>query len=404
MKRHKAAAAGLSARGASRDRLISDRWRTALRASGLVCLVGAMVVVRLLMHRSGMTGGDLFSVYGLVAPAAYLIPGVVLLLRRRWHVVGWLLCLFAVGMAFGFSTDWERLRFGSPWMIWLLDMVEGSSFWLPMVALLVVFPDGLAAQTPRQRRWGRAVLVAAAAAAITELFVTPVGQSGVVLVRSPLGVAFVPRFVKEGGTISIELAALAVALAGLVLRYRSSHAVARRQYRWVLSAIVFLVVALLIGLTGSTIGGDDGPWWYPIIVAYLGVPAAFMVAILRYRLYEVDRLVSRTVTYSMVVALLGVVYALAIGVTTQVLPGASDLGVAASTLTVAAAFTPLRRRVQRGVDRRFNRNRFDAEAEVERFARRLRDETYPRAVESELTSVVHRTLQPNAVGLWLRQN
>ena len=385
---------------------VASPTRQTLRIVGLAGLVAALVLMRVLAYQSGVAESDPFSlVYGFAASAAYLIPGVVLLLRRQWHIVGWLLCLFGVGMGLGFSFSGDS---GEPqswgaWMLWLLDMSEGSLFWLPMVALLVVFPDGLAAQTPRQRRWGRAVLGIAAAAAVTELFVVQVGTASGVLVPSPLGIAFVPRAVKDNVTILIELAALAVAFAAMVLRYRSSSDVGRRQYRWVLSAIVFLIVALLIGLTGSVIGGDDGPWWIPILVAYVFVPVAFMVAILRFRLYEIDRLVSRTVTYSVVVALLGAVYVLAIGVMAQILPGAGDVAVAASTLTVAAAFTPLRRRVQRRVDRRFNRTRFDAEAVAERFARTSRDLTDLGVVESELRSAVDRTLQPAAAGLWLRQ-
>jgi O-antigen/teichoic acid export membrane protein len=172
----------------------------------------------------------------------------------------------------------------------------------------------------------------------------------------------------------------------------------------VLSAIVFLIISLAIGIGGSSIAGhDDGFWWIPILFAYLLVPISFMVAILRYRLYEIDRLVSRTVTYSVIVTVLVGVYAVAVGAMTQVLPLPNDVAVATATLAAAAAFSPLRRRVQRRVDRRFNRTRFDADQELGPFVHRIRDRTHLLDVERDLAAVVNRTLQPAAVTLWFRR-
>lgn len=391
--------------GGGVDATARGSWRTGLGFVGLTCIVGALVFVHLVVLHQPAESDMFFRVYGVVATAAYLIPGVVLLLRRRWHVVGWLLCLFAVSMAFNVSSDWVGARSGDAWLVWLVDMYNGSLGWLPMVALLVVFPDGLAAQTRRQRRTGRVVLTAAVAATVTEALVAQVSRANNVLLPSPLPFGFVSRTVKDNVTISVVFAALIVAFVGMVLRYRSSQAAARRQYRWVLSAIVFLVAALAFGLSGSTLSGDEnGPWWLPILFAYVSVPIAFMVAILRYRLYEIDRLVSRTITYSAVVAVLGGVYALAVGVFTEVSPFDSDVAIAASTLTVAALFNPLRRRMQSGVERRFNRTRFDAVSEVDAFARRLRNQTDLLVVELELRAVVDRTLRPHTVRLWVRDH
>lgn len=115
--------------------------------------------------------------YGVCAAAAYLVPGLVLLLlRRQWHVVGWLLCLFGLCMAIGMSSavGVTALRMGDAWTAWLFDVFEGSLFWLPMTALLMVFPDGLAAQTARQRRLATVVLGAAGLVATLELFATRV--------------------------------------------------------------------------------------------------------------------------------------------------------------------------------------------------------------------------------------
>ena len=382
----------------------SSRWRTAVNAAGLVVLLAVVVFVRVVAYRGASDSDILDNVYGFIAPAAFLVPGVVLLLRRQWHPVGWLLCLFAVGVGSSFADDWGRLRHGGPWVLWFFDIVEGSMFWLPMVAVLAVFPDGLAAQSARQRRVGRWVLVVATAAAVTELFVTEITGPHATTVPSPLSVAFVPRAFVDNVTITMEFAAFLVAFVGLALRYRSSHDIARRQYRWVLSAIVFLIVSLAIGLGGSVIAGhDDGPWWVPILCSYLLVPISFMVAILRYRLYEIDRLVSRTVTYTVIVTVLVGLYTAAIGAMTQVVPLPNDVAVAAATLAVAAAFSPLRRGVQRQVDRRFNRTRFDATQELEAFAHRMRDRTHLLEVEHDLAAAVNHTLQPATVTLWFRR-
>lgn len=383
-----------------------QRWRTAVRVAGLACIVGALVVVRVLAYQRTVTAGHGFLAYASLAPVAYLVPGLVLLLRRRWHVIGWLLCLLALEIAVSFSTEVgvAAIQAGAAWLVWLLDIGEGPLLWLLITALLVVFPDGLGAQAARQRRVGRAVLVVAVAAALPDPFVTTVGVSdaGAAVLPSPLPFAFVPRPVADA-TQMLAWAALLAALVGLMLRYRASHAAVRRQYRWVLWSLGFVVLALIIGLVGSSLWRDvEGASWYPILVAYVAVPIAFMVAILRYRLYEIDRLVSRTVTYSVVVAALAGIYSVAATLMTVVLPSDSDVAVAASTLAVAAAFRPVQRRVRRGVDRRFNRSRFDADSELERFTRSLRDQTDLEVVTAQLRAVVGHTLQPRTLRLWIR--
>jgi hypothetical protein len=379
------------------------RWRTVLRVMALAGIVGALVWIRVLTHQRAAAGGAGFLVYASLAPAAYLVPGMVLLVRRNWHTVGWLLCLLGVEFGFAFSSEAgvSAIRAGNAWLVWLLDVTEGALLSLLVAALLAVFPDGLRAQTARQARTGRVVLTVAGVATFLQLFTTHVGVSDAqVVLPSPLPIAFVPRAVSEDLLPFVVWAAVPVTLAGLTQRYRASHATLRRQYRWVLASLSFLVVAVIIGLAGSGLGRDEA--WYAALTAYALVPVAFMVAILRYRLYEIDRLVSRTVTYSVVVAVLAAAYVTATAVLGLVLSSDGDLAVAASTLLVAGLFRSLRRRVRRAVDRRFNRSRFDADAEVERFARGLRDQTDLAVVTSELHAVVHHTLQPTSVRLWIR--
>jgi hypothetical protein len=134
----------------------------------------------------------------------------------------------------------------------------------------------------------------------------------------------------------------------------------------------------------------------------LSVPVAIAVAVLRYRLWDLDRLVSRTVTYALVTALLVIPYLLVVPTASKLVEGSGSLAVAAATLTVAALFQPLRRRVQELVDRRFNRRRYDAARTLERFATRLRDQVDLDALNRELLAVVDHTMQPTRASLWLR--
>jgi hypothetical protein len=155
----------------------------------------------------------------------------------------------------------------------------------------------------------------------------------------------------------------------------------------------------VVGLT-VPLGGLRGAWLDPLLL--LCVPLAVAVAVLRYHLWDLDRLVSRTVTYAVVTALLVVPYLVVVPAASGLLQGSGSLAVAAATLAVAALFSPVRRRVQDLVDRRFNRRRYDAAGTVEAFAARLRDQLDLDALHGELLAVVGQTMQPTTASLWLR--
>lgn len=381
-----------------------DRWRIAVRVVVVTGIVVALVAIRVLAYRRVGVDDDAYFAYASLAPVAYLVPGVVLMSRRNGHVIGWLLCLQAMTLGIGFSTmlGVSAVAAGEAWLVWLLAVCEGLTF--PMfTALMVVFPDGLAAQAPRHRRVGRVALAAAVAMTALLAFVEQVGvaEADDAVLPSPLPFAFVPRGVADGGvTLALGFGALVVALVGLVVRYRGSHAVVRRQYRWVLWSLAMVIVAFVVGLVGSAFGGGDWPW-LPIQIAFVAVPVAFMVAILRYRLYEIDRLVSRSVSYAVLTVLLAAVYAAIAVVPAVVSDVRSDLLVAAATLAAAAVFHPLRRRVQTAVDSRFNRTRYDAARAAEAFTTRLRGATDLADLERDLHTVLRRTVQPAHVALWL---
>jgi hypothetical protein len=161
------------------------------------------------------------------------------------------------------------------------------------------------------------------------------------------------------------------------------------------------VIALVVSLPS---GLGLVPGWISAIIfpALLCPPVAVAVAVLRYRLYDLDRVISRTLTYGLLTVLLGLGYAGVVLGLGRLLPESSSLAVAAATLAVVAAFAPLRRRVQDLVDRRFNRRRYDAAGTVEAFATRLRDQVDLDALHGELLATVERTMQPTRASLWLR--
>jgi N-terminal 7TM region of histidine kinase len=183
-----------------------------------------------------------------------------------------------------------------------------------------------------------------------------------------------------------------------VRRFRRASGERRQQLKWLGSAAAVCALAL------PTFVWQNAP---PLVadllpLALTAVPIAIGVGILRYRLYEIDRLFSRTLSYVILTALLAGTFVGVVALTTDLLPFSSGVGVAASTLAATVLFNPLRRRVQRIVDRRFNRSRYDAERIVEAFAARLRDAVELESVQTELLDVVQRALEPAHASLWIR--
>jgi hypothetical protein len=188
-------------------------------------------------------------------------------------------------------------------------------------------------------------------------------------------------------------------LAGQALSYRRSSGERRQQLKWLLtgSAVAFAGLGTAILFRGAPVAGVFG------VVGFLAVPLCIGVAILRYRLFAIDRIISRTLAYALVTGLLVGAYAGIVLLATRVASITTPVAVAAATLAAAALFNPLRRRVQRAVDRRFNRARYDADAAVAAFAARLNDAVDLDAVRAELAEAVHRSVEPAHVWVWIRQ-
>ena len=188
------------------------------------------------------------------------------------------------------------------------------------------------------------------------------------------------------------------AVISLIFRLRHSSGIERLQFRWLLLGSSLFVLISALGQILPEDSAGELLW----LLGGSAIPISIGVAVVRYRLYEIDRLVSRTVSYAIVIALLAAVFAGLVTLVGSFLDTASDLAVAASTLAVAALFNPLRRRVQRGVDHRFNRSRYDSERVMSGFTSSLRDEVDPDEVLGGWLSVVINTMQPASVGAWVR--
>jgi hypothetical protein len=201
----------------------------------------------------------------------------------------------------------------------------------------------------------------------------------------------------------IFIGAMVVAMTSTFVRWLRGDRIERLQIKWLLVSGILLLIQAALATTGIA---DSGPESLAaevvLLLALLALPFAIAVAVLRYKLFEIDRIVSRTVTYGVVSALLIMVYLGSVFVLRSFLPVEGELAVAGSTLATAALFNPVRRRVQRLVDRRFNRSRYNAEQMLVEFTARLSDQVNLASLRSEVHAVAEQTVQPSSVSLWLR--
>ena len=341
---------------------------------------------------------DPFQIVGL----CFLIPGAFVVLRRDGHVIGWL--LVANGVTWAIHGGTEAVGGGLAWMpvawrAWLFEWM-GYAQWVATIALFVLFPDGMADRTPTQRRTGRAMIAVAVVVTVIAMFIDPVGAGAPYGPQTnPTGLGVLPPEI--GGALIIPIGLLGIAsVIGLWRRARHVTGVRRRQYTWVLFAFGVVMAGLPLGLIGELIGVDG--LWLGIVLGWFLIPTAFSIAILRHRLYDIDRIVSRTVAYALITVVVAGIYAVPVIALPELFGLRGPLPVAAATLTAAAAFSPVRRGVQRWVDRHFNRARFDAGRELDAFTARLRSQVDLDTIMAEITVLVATTLQPSRISTWLR--
>jgi len=374
----------------------------ATMSSCVAGLVVALLVARPLTAQVLLDG----ALFALGFPLGYATVGLILTLRRPANPIGWLyaasaLCWSLIIPLWPWVDQLVREQQPLPLLAKLNAMAQ-VTIWAPAIALGVTLPALLVPDGRlRSRRWR---VVAATAVAGPALFMTAAllipgaTTDTVVPFDNPLGQSGLPGEVAKAVSVAglaLHLGSLPAALLCMLLRFRASRGVERQQLRWVATGAAVTVVGLNLPL-----GGLRGAWLDPLLL--LCVPVAVAVAVLRYRLWDLDRLITRTLTYLLVTALLVVPYLLIVPAAAHLAAGSGSLAVAAATLTAVALFAPLRRRIQSLVDRRFNRRRYDATRTVEGFAARLRDQVDLDALHRELLGVVDQTMQPTRTSLWLR--
>jgi len=272
---------------------------------------------------------------------------------------------------------------------------------LPVVAL--AFPDGRLL-SPRWR-WPIGVAFGALAAA-TILTVLRPGEIAGTPSRNPLGIDALPAPLSSladplFGIGNILMSVLGI--AAVVARYRRASGLERQQLRWFVAAVLLAVVPIAI----APLSGGGGPGWLLLAVfGLLLVPVSVWIAVTRHRLYEIDRLISRTIGWALVTGVLLAIFAGGVLAIQALLAGITQgqtLAVAASTLVAFALFQPVRRRVQTAVDRRFDRARYDGERTVAAFAERMRDQVDLAELETDIARTVGSALRPTKTVVWLRR-
>jgi hypothetical protein len=333
--------------------------------------------------------------------------GAVVASRRPRHPVGWL--LLALGLSL--TAAGVTLAATNYGVAHAAPAAGRVARYVPATIVVAMACNGLTLLlTPTGRlpspgwRWWAGIIAATPIVVLAVVTLSPrPGDRLLEAVDSPLDLRALdgPLLIAYQAAFAVIIAAFVGAAGSLVGRFRHARGVERQQLRWVALATALIAMLAMANLAALALGayglaplvGGLNP---PILAAGIGA------AILRYRLYDLDRIISRTLAYGLLTLLLGGGYALAVLGLSQLLGHDSPLVVAAATLAVAAVFQPARRRIQQAVDRRFNRRRHDATMIIDGFGRRLRDQVDLDTLRAELLAVVDQTMQPTQAWLWLR--
>jgi hypothetical protein len=350
-------------------------------------------------------GGIPVAAFECVVLIALGVIGAVVASRQPRNAVGWILCAIPVSLgllvlgahgywSLAFARDTEAAELTA----WLASWI-----WIPaMVTVLTLFPLLFPTGRPPTSRWRPVIWVAIAAGAL--LFVGEAfgpGRFEDYPVDNPFGAGTAAEVAGLVG-FALMLGATLASLAAIVIRFRRSQGEERQQLKWVTAAAALFVV-IFITPTDMVAGDDVG--FASLLLGLLIIAAAVGVAMLRYRLYDIDVVINRTLVYAVLTATLAAAYlgsVLLLQVVLRPLTEESSLAIAGSTLAVAALFRPARARIQAAVDRRFYRRKYDAARTLERFGVRLRDQVALDNLSTELRTVVAETMQPAHVTLWLR--
>jgi hypothetical protein len=340
------------------------------------------------------------------------IVGAIIASRRTHNPIGWLLCVS--GLVFG------AVMFATEYAIYALleapgtlpageALVSVNPLWVLgynlFVLMLILFPTG---QLPRSRwRWVVYLYVAIALAEVVAMFFLPGTLEGFDLIKNPLGIEGLP--IGRKPVQALIFTGGLVASASLILRLRRGSWVERQQIKWLAyAAAVATGGSILVYTPPEALGARwvTSVGYVVVELGVLGIPISIGIAILRYRLYEIDTIINRTLVYGSLTTTLVALYFGGIVVLQRLFVLLTDerstLAVVASTLLIAVLFTPLRRIIQSLIDRHFYRRKYDRRKTLEAFSAQLRNETDLDALSSDLVRVVRETMQPAHVSLWLR--
>jgi hypothetical protein len=343
---------------------------------------------------------------------AFAVVGSLLVAKRPTNLIGWIMATIALMVAIfatgGTYTAYVMATRGQPDALAVFGAWIQNWYWYLLLALATIylpllFPDG---RLP-SRRWlpvavvpGIGTLGAVVLGALADtLFVEGTGYR----IDNPIGIeglAFVEDLPVFGVLNGLLIVGILGGVASVVVRFRRSRGGERQQMKWFVYAAALLLLAPVEGLLPDIVEN------VLLGVVLISIPTAIGIAVLRYRLYDIDVVINRTLVYGVLTAMLVGVYAGSIvmlqGLLRAFTGQESQLAIVISTLAVAALFNPLRRRIQSFIDRRFYRRKYDAAKTLAAFSAKLRDETDLEALNSELVGVVRETMQPAHVSLWLR--
>jgi hypothetical protein len=391
---------------AARFRLASPVTATVLAVLSLMLLAGALVLSALTGQLSVLGSGPIVPIV-----VVYAAVGFVVARRQPGNPIGWILITWIVvfllsGVAGGYAALYYR--FGHRGLPLAPVAVVLGPLWAPALLLfpvvILLFPDGRLAA--RRWRWVLRAYVVAGALASAAVFAPAVTAVARHDVRIDAAGNLISTGRPHGGLLAVAaplglgliLVIVLSFVAHQVFSWRRATGERRQQLKWLATGAVvtLVVVAASLGFSSTSVVGEI------LGIGLAALPVGIGVGILKYRLYEIDRIISRTLAYAIVTGLLVGVYAGLVLLATQVLRFHSSVAVAISTLAAAALFNPLRRRVQHAVDRRFNRARYDADQTVTAFAARLKDAVDLDSVRDDLAAVLENALEPAHVSVWIR--
>jgi hypothetical protein len=394
---------------------VTDRQLVALGwiSAVLAVLVGLGAVVLLpIPSRPGASGANVSAIQAVADAGFVLISplmGLLIVRAQPRNVIGWLFIAFSGLLVSGFLGDGlARHLAPSAWLAWLVTVTASLSNagFIAFVLLVLTFPTG----RPLSRRWHWVLILVGFGG--LGMFIAgllrPLPITDLTDLPNPIGPRAWSGAVEAIDTISslATMAAVAAAIAHIIVRIRRSRGVERQQLKWFVLSTALVGGLLVLAAATLPLGSISDVFWAAAFTAFPVVPVAAAIAIVRHRLFDIDLIIKRSVSYAALsLVLIGAYVAgiLLLQLVLEPFTKQGELAVAGSTLAVAALFQPARRRIQRAVDRRFDRARYDATGIMASFSSRLRDGLDLESVGDEIVATVAETMRPASVKVWLRR-